>query len=88
LAGWVVDDLERAVVELHECGVVFEEYDFPGLRTVDGIAELAGVERAAWFRDSEGTSCRYRSSWSTRWGANRPRGESWPVTMSGAARPA
>ena len=26
----------------------------PGLRTVHGIAELGGVERAAWFRDSEG----------------------------------
>ncbi len=54
LAGWVVDDIERTVSQLRERGVVFEEYDFPGLRTVDGIAELAGVERAAWFRDSEG----------------------------------
>jgi hypothetical protein len=34
--------------------VVFEEYDFPGLRTVDGIARLGDVERAAWFKDSEG----------------------------------
>jgi hypothetical protein len=42
-------------------GVVIEEYDLPGLRTVDRIADVAGNypsqgggERAAWFRDSEG----------------------------------
>jgi hypothetical protein len=42
--------------------VVFEEYDVPGLKTVDGIADVAGAypsdggigERAAWFHDSEG----------------------------------
>jgi hypothetical protein len=42
--------------------VVFEEYDLPGLRTVNGIAEIEGNypstgasgERGAWFRDSEG----------------------------------
>jgi hypothetical protein len=37
---------------------VFEEYDLPGLKTVNGIAEIAGNypskgvgERGAWFRD-------------------------------------
>ena len=54
LGGWVTDDLEATVTGLRENGVVFEEYDMPGLRTVDGIADLGGVERAAWFRDSEG----------------------------------
>lgn len=60
--GWKVDDVEATVAELRERGVVFEEYDLPGLTTVDGIAEVAGNypseggigERAAWFRDSEG----------------------------------
>ena len=60
--GWEVDDLEATVAELRRCGVVFEEYDLPGLRTVNGIAEVAGNypsrggvgEKAAWFRDSEG----------------------------------
>jgi hypothetical protein len=33
--------------------VRFEEYDFPGLKTNHGIADL-GYEKAAWFRDSEG----------------------------------
>jgi catechol 2,3-dioxygenase-like lactoylglutathione lyase family enzyme len=54
LGGWVVDDLEATVADLRGRGVVFEEYDFPGLRTVDGIARLGEVERAAWFKDSEG----------------------------------
>ena|SRR2546426_6147490 len=57
-----VDDLAATVRALRERGVVFEEYDFPGLRTVDAIAEVEGnypskgatAERAAWFRDSEG----------------------------------
>jgi catechol 2,3-dioxygenase-like lactoylglutathione lyase family enzyme len=59
--GWEVDDIEATVAELRARGVVFEEVDQPGLRTVDGIAEIAGNypskgtgERAAWFRDSEG----------------------------------
>jgi tRNA-Thr(GGU) m(6)t(6)A37 methyltransferase TsaA len=60
--GWEVDDLETTVRELRNRGVVFEEYDLPGLATVDGIAEVEGNypskggvgERAAWFRDSEG----------------------------------
>jgi len=50
------------VAELRGRGLVFEEVDVPGLRTVDGIAEVTGAypsdggvgERAAWFRDSEG----------------------------------
>ena len=60
--GWEVDDLEATVRELRARGVVFEEYDLPGLRTVDGIADIEGNypskggvgERGAWFRDSEG----------------------------------
>lgn len=58
---WYVDDIEATVRDLRARGVVFEEYDFPGLTTVDGIAEVQGNypskgigERAAWFRDSEG----------------------------------
>jgi tRNA-Thr(GGU) m(6)t(6)A37 methyltransferase TsaA len=59
---WEVDDIEAAVGELRERGVTFEQYDLPGLATLDGIAEVAGNypskggvgERAAWFRDSEG----------------------------------
>jgi catechol 2,3-dioxygenase-like lactoylglutathione lyase family enzyme len=53
LMAWMVDDIEAVVAHLRAQGVVFEEYDFPGLKTVNGIAELAS-ERSAWFKDSEG----------------------------------
>jgi catechol 2,3-dioxygenase-like lactoylglutathione lyase family enzyme len=57
-----VDDIEVTMAELRERGVVFEEYDSPGLNTVGGIVEIVGNypsknatgERGAWFRDSEG----------------------------------
>lgn len=59
--GFEVEDIEAVVAELRGRGVAFEEYDFPGLTTVDGIAEIEGNypskgkgERGAWFRDSEG----------------------------------
>lgn len=47
------DDLDGAMAALREKGVTFKDYDFPGLTTVDGVAELP-EERAAWFADSEG----------------------------------
>ncbi|MCE7946551.1 MAG: VOC family protein [Chloroflexi bacterium CFX4] len=53
LMAWMVDDIEAVVAHLRAQGVVFEEYDFPNLKTVNGIAELAS-ERSAWFKDSEG----------------------------------
>jgi len=57
-----VDDLDAVVAVLKHRGVEFEEVDVPGLKTVDGIAEVEGNypskdsrgERAAWLRDSEG----------------------------------
>jgi predicted enzyme related to lactoylglutathione lyase len=49
----MVDDLAAAVQELRSRGVQFEEYDSPGLKTTDGIADV-GYARAAWFKDSEG----------------------------------
>ena len=56
---WEVEDIEATVEWLRGCGVVFEEYDFPGLRTVNDIAEVRDSEgklfgKGAWFRDSEG----------------------------------
>jgi hypothetical protein len=51
--GWVTDDVERDVQDLRSRGVVFEEYDFPGLKTENGIA-TSDAGKAAWFLDSEG----------------------------------
>jgi catechol 2,3-dioxygenase-like lactoylglutathione lyase family enzyme len=60
--GFEVADIEATVAELKARGVVFEDYDAPGLHTRDGIADIEGnypskhasAERGAWFRDSEG----------------------------------
>ena len=59
---WEVDDVDATVAQLRARGVVFEEYDLPGFKTINSIAEVAGHypsrggvgEKAAWFRDSEG----------------------------------
>lgn len=48
-----VDDLIATLDELRAHGVVLEEYDFPGLKTVDGIARR-DADAAAWFKDTEG----------------------------------
>jgi catechol 2,3-dioxygenase-like lactoylglutathione lyase family enzyme len=48
-----VSNVEEAVKELRDRGVVFEEYDMPGLKTVEGIAEIQGV-KGAWFKDPDG----------------------------------
>ncbi len=60
--GFEVTDVKAAVRILRARGIVFEEYDLPGLKTVDGVAEIIGNypskggkgELAAWFKDSEG----------------------------------
>lgn len=51
--GFSVDDIEQTVADLKAAGVVFEEYDSPGFKTVGGIGQ-AGDIRNAWFKDSEG----------------------------------
>jgi catechol 2,3-dioxygenase-like lactoylglutathione lyase family enzyme len=52
-AFWQVEDVEREVAELRSKGVVFEEYDTPGMKTKNGIATGGGA-KAAWFKDTEG----------------------------------
>ena len=52
-AGWAVGDIRKEVDALRERGVEFLEYDFPGLKTKDGIAEVEGSFHA-WFKDTEG----------------------------------
>jgi catechol 2,3-dioxygenase-like lactoylglutathione lyase family enzyme len=76
LGAFMVGDVEAAVAELRGKGVSFEEYDLPGLKTVNGIAELGGT-RGAWFKDPEGNilspvlACRSR---------RHPRPDGMPVT--------
>jgi catechol-2,3-dioxygenase len=52
-AFWQVENIEAEVSELRKRGVIFEEYDVPGMKTDNGIA-TAGGSKAAWFKDTEG----------------------------------
>ena len=53
VAGFRVPDVDAAVEALRERGVVFEDYDLPGLKTENGIATVGDV-LAAWCRDPDG----------------------------------
>ena len=55
-AAFIVDDVEAIVAELRQRGVTFMDYDMPGLKTVNGIADMGPMGRAAWFVDSEGNT--------------------------------
>jgi catechol 2,3-dioxygenase-like lactoylglutathione lyase family enzyme len=48
-----VRDIAASIAALQRAGVVFENYDFPGLKTVNHVCVL-GAEKAAWFKDTEG----------------------------------
>ncbi|MEO6828034.1 MAG: VOC family protein [Microbacteriaceae bacterium] len=50
---WETPDIVAETAELRGRGVVFEEYDLPGLKTEHGVATMDTV-KAAWFTDSEG----------------------------------
>jgi hypothetical protein len=49
----MVRNVEAMVADLRGEGVAFEDYDLPGVKTVNGIAELGDI-RGAWFKDPEG----------------------------------
>jgi catechol 2,3-dioxygenase-like lactoylglutathione lyase family enzyme len=55
VAGWKVTDIESVMAALRARGVVFEDYDFGEIQTVDGLVDF-GMARAAWFKDSEGNT--------------------------------
>jgi catechol 2,3-dioxygenase-like lactoylglutathione lyase family enzyme len=49
-------DIKADVSDLAGRGVIFEEYDFPNLKTVDGIAVTPGIGKSAWFKDPDGNT--------------------------------
>jgi catechol 2,3-dioxygenase-like lactoylglutathione lyase family enzyme len=53
LASFEVEDAEATVRAMQAEGVTFEEYDLPGLKTVGGVAEVAG-SKGGWFKDPDG----------------------------------
>jgi catechol 2,3-dioxygenase-like lactoylglutathione lyase family enzyme len=52
-ASFEVADIGKAIAQLSTQGVTFEDYDLPGLKTVDKVCVL-GAEKAAWFKDPDG----------------------------------
>ena len=52
VAGFTVADVEAEVKELKAKGVVFEEYDMHGFKTVNSIFTM-GEMKVAWFKDTE-----------------------------------
>ena len=49
-AAWQVSDIRAELAELRARGIKVEDYDTPGLKTEDGIADI-GFARAAWIID-------------------------------------
>ena len=47
------DDLVADMQDMRGKGVVFIDYDLPGLKTLNGLAEFGEVKNA-WCKDSEG----------------------------------
>jgi catechol 2,3-dioxygenase-like lactoylglutathione lyase family enzyme len=50
---FTVSDIEDLMEDLRQRGVVFEEYDLPQFKTVNGLFESGGY-KAAWFKDIDG----------------------------------
>jgi len=51
---WQVGDVKQEVAELKRKGIKFEEFDLPGIKSVDGIAHSGPNVWTAWFRDPDG----------------------------------
>jgi len=49
-AAWQVTDIRAEVANLRSRGVMVQDYDIPGLKTEDGIADI-GFAWAAWVID-------------------------------------
>ena len=49
-AEWRVNDLAAELAELRSRGVEIQEYDMPGLKTVEGVVDL-GFALMAWIVD-------------------------------------
>ena len=57
--GWEVSDIEKAVTELEEKGVSFDNYGFPGqdergIWTAPAVNNSTSGARVAWFKDPDG----------------------------------
>ena len=62
VASFAVENVEAVVKWLKGRGVVFEEYDTPGLKTAGGIATI-GDTKGAWFKDPDGNILAVVAAW-------------------------
>jgi catechol 2,3-dioxygenase-like lactoylglutathione lyase family enzyme len=54
LCAFEVEDIESEVDDLRGRGVMIEEYDMPGMKTVNGVIELGNGIKGAFFKDPDG----------------------------------
>ncbi len=59
ILGWEVSNIEQVVSDLHEKGVSFEKYGFPGqdeqgIWTAPMVDNDTGGAKVAWFKDPDG----------------------------------
>jgi catechol 2,3-dioxygenase-like lactoylglutathione lyase family enzyme len=55
-AGWAVDDFDGLLDELQSRGVVFEQYDQPGIKTDERGVFDTGRFRVVWVTDPDGNT--------------------------------
>jgi len=53
-ATWEVKDIEAEIEGLQAKGVVFEQYELPGVTRQGVVHVLGDKEKAAWFKDPDG----------------------------------
>lgn len=51
---WVVADIKEEVAALKTKGIEFDEFDLPGIKSVDGIVQSGPNVWTAWFKDPDG----------------------------------
>ena len=51
---WQVADIKQEVAALKAKGIQFEEFDLPGIKSVDGIVQSGPSVWTAWFKDTDG----------------------------------
>ena len=86
---WQVPDLRAEVAELRSRGVQVEDYDLPGLKTEDGIADL-GFAWMAWIVDPGKNALaimQLKGWWPSRWSRRRSRWRVRSGGRSGSSRP-
>ena len=51
---WRVPDIKTEVADMKARGIKFEEFDLPGIKSVDGIVQSGPNVWTAWFKDPDG----------------------------------